>query len=115
MKHTMVAILLLSMIGGTVSALAETPTDPGPEVIRLKMGDLVLPFKHRKHQKILNDECFHCHATTIGKIDGWSKNTAHDLCISCHEIEDKGPVQCKECHKNVFSKSGPTSPAVTRP
>jgi predicted CXXCH cytochrome family protein len=57
------------------------------------MGDLVLPFTHWKHQKTLNDECFHCHATKIGKIDDWSKETAQNLCIPCHATGHKGPVE----------------------
>jgi cytochrome c553 len=105
MKRTMSTILLLSLIGVSVSVFAGNPTNLGPEVIKLKMGDLVLPFKHWSHQKRLNNECFHCHATKIGKIEDWSKETAHNLCISCHEIEGKGPVECQQCHNDIYSKS----------
>jgi hypothetical protein len=115
MKHTMMTFFLLPLIWGNVSVFAETPTNHGPEVIKLKMGDLVLPFMHWKHQKILNDECFHCHATKIGKIDDWSKETAHNLCISCHATGHKGPVECEQCHKNIYSKSGRLIPAGPKP
>lgn len=103
MKRTMLTIMLLSLIGVSVSVFAETPTNSGPEVIKLKMGDLVLPFKHWKHQKSLNNECHHCHGTTIGKIDDWSKDTAHLICISCHRNKDKGPTECIQCHSNIYS------------
>lgn len=91
----LVALVITAISGG---ALAQTPKENGPEFIRFKMKDLELPFKHWKHQKSLNDECFHCHNSKLGKIDGWSKETAHSLCISCHELEDQGPVYCRQCH-----------------
>ena len=98
MKYTMLIILFLSLFGVSVSVLAETPTSTGPEVIKIKMGELDLLFKHWKHQKILNNDCHQCHTTKIGKIDSWSKDTAHMLCITCHELMDKGPTECRDCH-----------------
>lgn len=74
------------------------------------MGDLFLPFLHWKHQKIVNDACVSCHATKVGKIDNWSKETAHTLCIPCHQTRHKGPVECEECHNDIYSKSGLLSP-----
>jgi cytochrome c553 len=111
MKRASLVVLLLSLVGASVCISAEIPANLGPEIIKLKMGDLVLPFKHRAHQVKLNNECYHCHATKIGKIDNWGKDTAHDLCISCHEIDDKGPVECKQCHNKVYSKSDKAAPA----
>jgi hypothetical protein len=102
-KHILV-LLTLSLVAGSGYAMAEEPKDRGPEVVRLKMKDLELPFQHWKHQKGLNDECFHCHSKTLGKIENWGRDTAHNLCISCHELEDKGPVYCRECHKKKKSK-----------
>jgi hypothetical protein len=95
----------LLFLGLTVTAatpaivMAELPKDPGREVIDLKMGKMVLPFKHWKHQKDLKNECFHCHSKKIGQIEGWSKDTAHTICIPCHELDNKGPVECAQCHK----------------
>jgi hypothetical protein len=84
----------------SMAAFAETPKNVGPEIINLKMGVMVLPFSHRKHQTFLNSECFHCHPKkTGGKIESWNKETAHQICISCHDLEEKGPVECKQCHK----------------
>jgi len=97
MKKRMLVLLALSFTAISGAALAESPKQNGPETITFKMKDLELPFKHWRHQKSLNGECFHCHSTTIGKIDGWGKDTAHKLCVSCHELEDKGPV-CRQCH-----------------
>jgi hypothetical protein len=91
-------LMLLSLTAISSVVLAETPQNKGPEVIKLKMGDMVLPFQHWKHQKSAKYECFHCHNTKIGKIDGWGKDTAHNVCIPCHELEDKGPVTCRQCH-----------------
>ncbi|HEY5513969.1 MAG TPA: cytochrome c3 family protein [Geomonas sp.] len=97
-KRLVLMLVLLSMVAVSSAAFAEAPKDKGPEVIRLKMGDMELPFKHWKHQKATNNECFHCHNTKIGKIDNWGKDTAHKVCIACHELEDKGPVSCRQCH-----------------
>jgi hypothetical protein len=98
--------LLMWMAIGTlaVSTLSSTATaapqaNLGPEVINLKMGVMIAPFKHSKHQKLLNNECWHCHKTTKGKIDDWGKETAHTICIACHDLYEKGPIQCRECHK----------------
>lgn len=102
-KHILV-LLAVAMVAVSGSAWAEPPKEKGPEFVRFKMKDLELPFKHWKHQKALNDECYHCHATTIGKIDNWGMNTAHSLCISCHELEDKGPVYCRQCHTKKKKK-----------
>ena len=104
MKHVRPILVMLSLLGTSVPAFAETPADHGQEIIKLKMGDLVLPFSHWRHQKILNDECTACHATKVGRIDGWSKETAHTLCISCHDSRRKGPVECQECHNIVYSQ-----------
>jgi predicted CXXCH cytochrome family protein len=98
MKRCVLVLVALSVTAISSAALAETPKNGGREVIKLKMGELELPFQHWKHQNKLNNECFQCHATKIGKIDGWGKETAHTLCISCHELEEKGPVSCQQCH-----------------
>lgn len=98
MKGRILILLALSMAAVSATASTEMPKEKGPEVIRLKMNDMELPFKHWKHQKSLNNECFHCHNTKLGTIDDWGKETAHKLCISCHELEEKGPVYCRQCH-----------------
>ena len=98
MKKRALVFLALTMMVISSTAFAGIPKSNGPEVIHLKMGELELPFQHWKHQKSLHDECYHCHATKIGKIDDWSKNTAHKICIACHELEEKGPVSCRQCH-----------------
>jgi predicted CXXCH cytochrome family protein len=98
MKRIVLILGLLSIATVSVAALPENPKNNGPEVIMLKMGDMNLAFKHWQHQKSLNGECFHCHNTKIGKIDNWGKDTAHKVCIACHDLEDKGPVACLQCH-----------------
>jgi len=92
-------IALLSQWGMSSAVAAGEGADLGPEMITLKMGAMSLSFQHRKHQKDLNNECFHCHAGKSGKIDNWGKETAHKICISCHDLYDKGPVECHQCHK----------------
>jgi predicted CXXCH cytochrome family protein len=104
MRKQILVLMALSLVAVSGSALAEAPKEKGPEVIRFKMKDLELPFSHWKHQKALNEECYHCHSTTLGKIDNWGKETARKLCISCHELEDKGPVYCRQCHTKKKKK-----------
>jgi predicted CXXCH cytochrome family protein len=99
MKKILFPAVLLSSILASTTAFADTPKGAGPEVINLKMGLMQLPFQHWKHQAFNNSECFHCHKAEGGKIEGWGKETAHNLCIPCHDLNDKGPVECKQCHK----------------
>lgn len=98
MKRLALVLGLLSVAAVCSAAATTTTKDIGPEVIKLKMGGMELPFQHWKHQKSLKQECYHCHNTKIGKIDGWGKETAHTVCIACHELEDKGPTTCLQCH-----------------
>ena len=103
-KKSVVLFVALMMSAVSSAALAETPKNVGPEVIRLKMQEMELPFKHWAHQKDLNNECFHCHNTKLGKIDGWGKETAHKICIACHDLEGKGPTSCRQCHSKQKPK-----------
>ena len=104
MKRSILTIMLLSLLVAAGPVFSETPANSGPEIIRFNMGDLVLPFRHWKHQKSLNNECHHCHGSTIGKIDAWDKDTAHLICISCHTDRHKGPTECIQCHSNIYSR-----------
>ena len=71
----------------------------GPDVIKFKMGAKTVDFSHYKHQKLVNNQCWECHDKKLGVIDNWSEATAHKLCIACHDLHEKGPIECKECHK----------------
>jgi len=105
MKRILSIILLLSLLGMPVSVLAEISMEAGPKIIEFKMGDLVLHFKHWHHQKSLDNKCSLCHTTNkSGKIENWNKETAHALCISCHETRKKGPTDCQRCHNSVYSR-----------
>jgi hypothetical protein len=90
--------VLIAVAGVSTVVGADAPKDRGRELIELKMGHLVLPFKHWKHQKDVNNECYHCHSKKIGQIEGWGKDTAHGICIPCHDLDGKGPVECHQCH-----------------
>ncbi len=78
---------------------AETPANMGPKTIQFKMGTKTIVFTHQKHQKLAKNNCWECHDKKSGKIPNWGEATAHKLCIPCHDLNEKGPVQCKECHK----------------
>ena len=101
-----VALTFALTLSSTITIAAEkkdAPKDRGREFINLKMGVVELRFQHWKHQTNVHNDCFNCHKTKIGVIDGWSKDVAHKICIPCHDLENKGPVQCHECHKKETS------------
>jgi hypothetical protein len=96
----------LLLLAATVLFFAFVPLDTradgpdrGPEVIILKMGNMDLTFHHWQHQTSAHIDCFNCHKSKIGHIDDWGEATAHKICIPCHDLENKGPVLCRECHK----------------
>jgi|PlaIllAssembly_1097288.scaffolds.fasta_scaffold1062510_1 predicted CXXCH cytochrome family protein len=91
-------ILLLSLLF-TSAVLAAEPENKGPQNIKLKMGGKTIDFSHHKHQKLAGNKCWECHADKKGKIENWGEATAHRLCIPCHDLNEKGPVSCKGCHK----------------
>ncbi len=106
MKSTLWFSIVLVLLGVSSALFAADPSDKGPEVITFKMGGVTLPFKHWLHQKkIEGNNCLVCHPRNIGKIPGWSKETAHALCIPCHEVMNKGPAQCKFCHYDAIGRN----------
>ncbi|NVN99591.1 MAG: cytochrome C [Geobacteraceae bacterium] len=94
----LLAAVIASLLFGSF-AMAAKSENPGPEIIKLKMGKKELEFSHHKHQKIAKNQCWECHDKKVGKIIGWSEATAHKVCIPCHDLNEKGPVICKGCHK----------------
>lgn len=95
---SILSVLLLSLMFTSVTMAAE-PENIGPQLIKLKMGKETIEFTHHKHQKAVNNQCWECHKKESGKIENWSEATAHKLCIPCHDLNEKGPVSCKGCHK----------------
>ena len=98
-KFVLLSIVSVALLLPGIAVQAGQPENRGPATIKLDMGAKVLTFSHHKHQKITNNQCWECHDKKIGKIEGWSKATAHKLCIPCHDLNEKGPVSCKGCHK----------------
>jgi len=102
--HRVFFVLLLVTVAMPFAAMAaDSAQGAGPEIIKLKMGDLYLNFKHWNHQTWSNHECFQCHASQEWKIKKWDKDAAHLICISCHDQVKKGPVECKDCHGTPYS------------
>jgi predicted CXXCH cytochrome family protein len=100
MAKKLTAIIVLFLVSTLSSSLfAAQPQNTGPDMIKLKMGKKTLDFTHRKHQKLTNNQCWECHDKNNGKIPKWGEPTAHKLCIPCHDLNEKGPINCKECHK----------------
>lgn len=93
-----ILLTLLFSLLFAANVMADKPENPGPKIIKLKMGKETVEFTHHKHQKVVNNQCLECHDKKSGKIDNWSEATAHRLCIPCHDLNEKGPVSCKGCH-----------------
>jgi hypothetical protein len=86
MRKNVIALFALLAFAGTAFAA---------DVIELKRG---VKFTHKQHQEALKD-CKKCHEKGPGKIEGFGKDWAHKNCKSCHQEMKKGPVACKDCHK----------------
>lgn len=99
MRKTIIILLILAACCFASISFAAPAEKTGPKIINLKMGSKTITFTHEKHQKITNNQCWECHADKKGKIENWGEATAHKLCIPCHDLNEKGPVKCKACHK----------------
>jgi hypothetical protein len=98
-KKTFSAVIMLALSLIVSQGIAQdTPTKDAPDVIQLKMGKGSTSFQHKNHQIKMKNECYHCHKTKTGIIDNWSEESAHVLCIACHDLYDNGPLECKGCH-----------------
>ena len=66
-------------------------------ILPAKPGDVT--FEHKTHAGVQN-ACKACHASEQGgKIEGFNKEMAHNVCTGCHKKENVGPTKCSECHK----------------
>ena len=71
-----------------------------PETLTFETKNGKVAFSHKAHGEKLGGDCTKCHATKAGgKIEGFSKDSAHKLCQGCHKDGGKGPTKCAECHK----------------
>jgi len=98
-RYLFVSLILLLSLLFTSTVFAVKPENIGPKIIKLKMGEKTIDFTHQKHQKLTNNQCWECHDKKNGKIENWNQATAHKICIPCHDLNEKGPVSCKGCHK----------------
>lgn len=97
-RYLSISLTLFFSLLFAASVMADKPENQGPKIIKLKMGAETIEFTHYKHQKVTNNQCWECHDKKSGKIDNWSEATAHKLCIPCHDLNEQGPVSCKDCH-----------------
>jgi len=87
MKLRLIAIFAITAFAGTAFAA---------DIIEMKKG---VKFDHKAHQEALKS-CTKCHSTEAGgKIEGFGKEMAHNVCKGCHTESKKGPTACKDCHK----------------
>lgn len=92
MKYIMLFVAIAVMSAGI--ALAEEPAKV--MVLPSKLGDVT--FEHQKHMK-MKEACTPCHTgATQGKIEGFGKDMAHQVCKGCHSDQKSGPTSCKDCH-----------------
>lgn len=99
-RYYRTSLITAGLILLTASLLfAATADDLGPKTIELKMGKKTVLLNHRQHQQLTKNQCWECHDKKIGKIENWNESKAHKICIPCHDLNEKGPVMCKGCHK----------------
>lgn len=92
MKSIILGTLLLILSAGPV--LAEEPA----KTIVLPASPGNVTFEHEKHIK-MKDVCTPCHASGQGgKIEGFGKDMAHNVCKGCHSEQHAGPTGCRDCH-----------------
>jgi predicted CXXCH cytochrome family protein len=94
-KLCAVAAVFLLCAGAALAAdlkdRMEFPAEPGTVV-----------FYHNNHVNEVKGDCKVCHELAPGKIEGFGKESAHKLCIGCHEPHDgmpEGPTNCEGCHR----------------
>lgn len=98
-RYRVILLCLLFSLLLAVTVMAASHEGNGPPLIKLKMGKETIEFTHHKHQQVTNNQCWECHDKNTWEIANWGKTTAHKLCIPCHDLNEKGPVSCKGCHK----------------
>ena len=98
-KYLFGSLALFAALLFATTPMAAQPQNNGPKIIKLKMGTKTVDFTHHKHQQAVNNQCWECHDKKNGKIDNWSEASAHRLCIPCHDLYEKGPINCKGCHR----------------
>jgi len=92
MKRTIIALAMVSLVFAW-AAFGEEKTI----VLPAKPGNVT--FEHSKHKDVKN-ACLACHTSEQGgKIEGFGKEKAHDICRGCHEQSHAGPTKCADCHK----------------
>ncbi len=92
-KRFLIATILLIW---TAAAIAE---EQKTILLPSQRGDV--NFEHQKHINLQNS-CAPCHVSDKGgKIEGFNKEMAHNICAGCHEKQSAGPTttQCSGCHK----------------
>lgn len=92
MKSFIILALFLLVSAGT-----SFPEEQKTIILPAKPGDV--KFEHKVHAGVENS-CKACHISEQGgKIAGFNKEMAHNVCTGCHKKEHAGPTKCAECHK----------------
>ena len=90
---TFIAMVALTFVCTGTSFAAEQKTI----ILPAKPGNVT--FEHTTHAGVPNS-CKACHTSEQGgKIEGFNKEMAHNVCTGCHKKENAGPTKCSECHK----------------
>jgi opacity protein-like surface antigen len=91
--------ILVAVAAAFVLVGSAYAADAGAPTLTFDTKNGKVTFAHKAHQDKLKGDCKTCHADGKGgKIAGWSKDAAHNLCKKCHETQKKGPTKCAECH-----------------
>jgi predicted CXXCH cytochrome family protein len=86
--------LITAIFAALLVTVASAATPPETITFEAKGGKVTFP--HKAHSA---KGCKTCHEGAPGKIAGFNKDKAHELCKGCHTKEAKGPTKCDGCHK----------------
>ncbi|HSM93125.1 MAG TPA: cytochrome c3 family protein [Anaeromyxobacteraceae bacterium] len=86
--------LITAIFAALLVTVASAATPPESITFDAKAGKVTFP--HKAHSA---KGCKTCHEGAPGKIAGFNKDKAHELCKGCHAKEAKGPTKCDGCHK----------------
>lgn len=75
------------------AAVVEQPNVPMPTTLNFKRN---VVFNHKSHSESF--ACIKCHKDKPGKIAGFGKDFAHEICKGCHKDNGQSTA-CSSCHR----------------
>lgn len=91
-------VLLAMESSHLLHEIAPQALPPPPQIVKLETGYFgTVTLDHRAHlaRKI---SCKECHGPGPVRPIEWTPRLAHDRCVGCHRVAERGPTDCRTCH-----------------